>query len=153
MARTTKVRPITIKTADLAGALERAEPIAKVWQARYPNGDYRWQTQAVEMVMLPQVWRQIARVNGRSYYETVERVEGYGLPGYVMRPWNSEPRDSWQAAHSATVVYNGMRRELCGDLGYALQCKALEVTGRSAYEPGNNSYADQILAHWGIRIA
>jgi hypothetical protein len=107
----------------LIAAVESAVLKSAMWQAAgvtRDNGDM-WHFAKVECMLIPGAWEHMGRRMQRdgnsgsfAYYQKPARAEDErGLPGYTMAPWVHE------SAH-ASIVWDGIRRELYGGLGEAL---------------------------------
>lgn len=152
------MRTVTLTQNEIEQAFERGQAEYRAWREKFPLIGSDWQFVATELVVLTRVWRQIERwhaENKRGFYYTVERVQAYGLPGIVMAPWNSHPREDYQTAHDPQVVYEGLRREVCGEFAYRLYTAACDLTGR--LELRNNArlepdYFQPYLDRYKLRI-
>lgn len=145
------MRYTTLTIAEAEAAIRRAETVSAAWRARFPLEDDGWQAIAVELAAIPKVWRAVWRARGRtSYYQPIQRVTAYGLPGYVMTPWNGMPREDYQTAHAPGVVYDGLRREVADF--WPLYVVAMAMTGRLEERVKlNYGYVNAGLASLGIR--
>src|SRR5437868_591808 len=116
----------------LLGALATAREVGRAWRDAgrgYDTGD-TWQIASVECLLIDGVWEHLKRLanepGGRpgalNYYSKPERYTpgpgeiSEGLPGYIMRPWNGEPRENWTGSHHAGVCWDGIRREVDSEL-------------------------------------
>jgi hypothetical protein len=124
------LRPKTIKLADVRRALARGEKVAGKWQAAYPMAS-EWQAGCLEVVLLPGLWERVLRkmAEERVYAAYRDKPVRFtcpkGLPGYLLKGWNGEPREGYEASHSPAVAWNGITRNLFASLGELLRMQAL----------------------------
>ena len=135
---------LTLQRADLLAIIDRAHERAMAY--RTPNGmmGVVWQWEAAELATIPELWGHIVSRIGGHYYSRPRPVFANGIRGLVMDGWNKEPDAHWQWSHCPEVCYDGLRREVCGDLLYSL----LQVA-RTGH---GDAYCTPILTHFGVAV-
>ena len=72
----------------------------------FPN---EWQGELCEIVMIPEIYKAIQKLNSRFSMERVTTKYG---EGYILKGWNSV-REDYYSTNPSTVA-NGLRREYYG---------------------------------------